>query len=178
MGRCGESKDQLEGTVVNGSKQNLFYHQSNVCHASITRKSPSVARNHPIMTGCKNCLTQGRYTWRHSKVMSIPPLKATAFTREGQKTPEHWSTMPETGHLCMAQDRKMLADIGHKLIFPPEIASTNLGPSLVLWSPSLKAVVPWKILVEEVYECRSYSEVMCAPSFTVLHVQSKLASSS
>lgn len=44
----------------------------------------------------------------------------------------------------------MLADISQRLTFPPEIASTNLRPDMVLWSPSLKVVniieltVPWE----------------------------------
>ena len=58
----------------------------------------------------------------------------------------------------MAQDWKMLVDIGQQLIFPPEIAATTLRPDLVLWSPSLKAVYiteltfPWENSTEEAYE--------------------------
>ncbi|GLD48568.1 uncharacterized protein AKAME5_000252500 [Lates japonicus] len=48
------------------------------------------------------------------------------------------------------RDCKMQADLGQQLIFPHEIASTNLKLDLVLWSPSLKSVyiieltVPWE----------------------------------
>src|SRR4029434_8468580 len=130
------------------------------------------------MTGCKTSLSQGRYTWRHIQVLkslaaaleikrsatnSLPPktsnpVKITTFIREGHKGPKHPLTKPETGNLAMARDCKMLVDIGQQLIFPPEIASTNLRPDMVIWSPSWKAVyiieltVPWESSVEEAYE--------------------------
>ena len=49
-------------------------------------------------------------------------------------------------------------DLGQKLRFPAEIATSNLRPDLVLWSASLKQVyiveltVPWESAVEEAYE--------------------------
>lgn len=51
--------------------------------------------------------------------------------------------------------------------FPPEIATTNLRPNLMLWSSSLRRVyiieltVPWEDAVEEVYERKSlkYAEL-------------------
>ena len=49
-------------------------------------------------------------------------------------------------------------DLGQKLRFPAEIATTNLRPDLVLWSASLKQVyiveltVPWESAMEEAYE--------------------------
>lgn len=38
----------------------------------------------------------------------------------------------------MVHDWKMLADIDQQLIFPPEIAPTNLRPDLVFWPPHLQ----------------------------------------
>ncbi|MGH0123308.1 UNVERIFIED_CONTAM: hypothetical protein FKN15_067757 [Acipenser sinensis] len=52
----------------------------------------------------------------------------------------------------------MLADVGQRLIFPPEIATTNLRPDIVLWSGSARLVhlveltVPWEDAVDEAYE--------------------------
>ncbi|MGH0138791.1 UNVERIFIED_CONTAM: hypothetical protein FKN15_001753 [Acipenser sinensis] len=52
----------------------------------------------------------------------------------------------------------MLADVGQRLIFPPEIATTNLRPDFVLWSGSAHLVhlveltVPWEDAVDEAYE--------------------------
>ena len=65
----------------------------------------------------------------------------------------------------MVRDWKMLVDIGQQLIFPPEIASTNLRPNMVLWSPSRRSVyvieltVPWENSVEEAYEKLRYTEL-------------------
>ena len=52
----------------------------------------------------------------------------------------------------------MLVDLDKKLVFPPEIITTNLRPDLVLWSTSQKSVfiveltVPWEAAVGEAYE--------------------------
>ena len=148
---------------------------------------PTPATLRHSMSGCKTSLTQGRYTWRHNQVLkslasalenmrsvanSLPPRtanpqKTTMFVREGRKAPKHLSTKPEAGHLYVARDWKMLADIGKQLVFPPEIVSTNLRPDLVLWSPSTKTAyiieltVPWENSVEEAYERKKlrYSEL-------------------
>ena len=58
-------------------------------------------------------------------------------------------------------------DLSPRLYFPPEIATTNLRPDLVLWSSSTKKVyiveltVPWEDAVEEAYERKSlkYAEL-------------------
>ncbi|MGH0135533.1 UNVERIFIED_CONTAM: hypothetical protein FKN15_023521 [Acipenser sinensis] len=52
----------------------------------------------------------------------------------------------------------MLADVGQWLIFPPEIATTNLQPDIVLWSGStclvhlVELTVPWEDDIDEAYE--------------------------
>ncbi|MGH0158052.1 UNVERIFIED_CONTAM: hypothetical protein FKN15_067377 [Acipenser sinensis] len=52
----------------------------------------------------------------------------------------------------------MLADVGQRLIFPPDIDTSNLRPDIVLWSGSACLVhleeltVQWEDAVEEVYE--------------------------
>ncbi|MGH0171412.1 UNVERIFIED_CONTAM: hypothetical protein FKN15_063258 [Acipenser sinensis] len=54
----------------------------------------------------------------------------------------------------------MLADVGQRLIFPPEIATTNLRPDIVLRSGSARLVhlieltVPWEDAVDEAYESK------------------------
>ncbi len=136
---------------------------------------PSPATLKHILVGCKTSLTQGRYTWRHNQVLkclaavldnqrtsvnALPPPSSrwqpTPFVREGQASLA--TIRADTGQLDRARDWKLLADLGKKLCFPTEIASTNLRPDLVLWSPSLKLVyiieltVPWEGAVEEAYE--------------------------
>ena len=91
---------------------------------------------------------------------ALPPrssrFQPTAFVREGEG--RLTTARTDLGQLDRARDWKLLADLGKKLCFPAEIASTNLRPDLVLWSPSLKLVfiieltVPWESAVEEAYE--------------------------
>ncbi|KAA0723089.1 hypothetical protein E1301_Tti005208 [Triplophysa tibetana] len=65
---------------------------------------------------------------------TTPRRQQHQFVREGQKITSHLSIRLEAGHLSMARDWKILADIGQKLIFPPEIGSTNLRPDMVLFT--------------------------------------------
>lgn len=52
----------------------------------------------------------------------------------------------------------MQVDLGQRLIFPPEITTTNLRPNMILWSTSQKSLyileltVPWEAAVDEAYE--------------------------
>jgi len=41
------------------------------------------------------------------------------------------------------------ADLGQRLIFPPEIATTNLRPDIVLWSGSALIVQLLELTVED-----------------------------
>jgi len=59
----------------------------------------------------------------------------------------------------LTQDNlKLLADLDQQLIFPPETATTNPWPDIVLWSGSARIVqpieltVPWEDAVDEAYE--------------------------
>ncbi|KAJ8389643.1 hypothetical protein AAFF_G00118800 [Aldrovandia affinis] len=61
----------------------------------------------------------------------------------------------------------MQVDLEQRLIFPPEIITTNLRPDLVLWSTSQKLLfiveltVPWEAAVGEAYERKrlKYSDI-------------------
>lgn len=131
-----------------------------------------------ILVGCKASLTQGRYTWRHNQVLkslaaeleskrvianAMPPNPKPAaprevvFVREGARR----GTKPtpfKTEALSAARDWEMRVDLSQRLIFPPEIAVTNLRPDLVLWSRSCQRVfiveltVPWEDAIGEAYE--------------------------
>ena len=138
-------------------------------------QTPATLRH--ILTGCKSSLSQGRYTWRHNQVLrqlaitleerrsttnALPPpmprhSNTTTFVRSGQ-LPTKPSARVETTILDSARDWRMLVDLDKKLVFPPEIITTNLRPDLVLWSTSQKSVfiveltVPWEAAVGEAYE--------------------------
>ncbi len=131
-----------------------------------------------ILVGCKISLTQGRYTWRHNRVLkclavtleskrvtvNAMPLEAqttfhqlTSFVREGEKRSTNRSS-PDLCPLNAAQDWEMWVDLSQRLTFPPEIAATNLHPDLVLWSKSCRHVfieeltVPWEEAIDEAFE--------------------------
>ncbi|KAJ8347374.1 hypothetical protein SKAU_G00287750 [Synaphobranchus kaupii] len=131
-----------------------------------------------ILVGCKNSLTQGRYTWHHNQVLrclaaaleykrvatNAIPLNAqttfpqlTSFIREGEK---QWinPSPPVSCSLNAARDWEMRIDLSQRLTFPSEITVTNLCPDLVLWSNSCRRVfiveltVPWEDAIDEAYE--------------------------
>jgi len=57
----------------------------------------------------------------------------TIFLRPGeQPLRKGVNTNSSPGQLEAARDWKMLADLDQRLIFPPEIATTNLQPDIVL----------------------------------------------
>ncbi len=67
-------------------------------------------------------------------------MQVTSFVREGEGQAYLSTIGPDAGQLGGARDWKLLADLGQKLCFPAEIASTNLRPDLVMWSASFRLV--------------------------------------
>ncbi|KAL1259032.1 hypothetical protein QQF64_009609 [Cirrhinus molitorella] len=131
-----------------------------------------------ILTGCKVSLTQGRYTWHHNQVLkslaatlehrqtaanaktpsASNPLSAVTFVCEGARKNQSGFVTSEYSQLRTACDWKMLVDVGQRLAFPQEIATTTVRPDVVFWPLSLRKVfiveltVPWEDSVEEAYE--------------------------
>jgi len=131
-----------------------------------------------ILTGCKVALSLGWFNWRHDQILQclalamegkrsmtnkLPPTKhytqKTIFLHPGEQPPRKFvNTNSLPGQLQAARDWKMLADLDQRLIFPPEISTTNLRPDIVLWSGSARIVqlieltVPWEDAVDEAYE--------------------------
>ncbi|XP_056107596.1 uncharacterized protein LOC130085708 [Rhinichthys klamathensis goyatoka] len=125
--------------------------------------SPATLRH--ILTGCKVALSQGRFKGKRNMTNKLPPVLAkhytqkTIFLRPDEQPPRKGvKTNSRPGQLDAARDWKMLADLDQRLIFPPEIATTNLRPDIVLWSGSARIVqlieltVPWEDAVDEAYE--------------------------
>ena len=120
-----------------------------------------------ILSGCSIALGQGRYTWRHNKVLrqiadqvkfhcdkrvnnpkrSIARKKNNInFTPAGESTKtSKINKCDDFGVLTEAKDWKVLSDLEHQLKFPAEIANTLLRPDLILYSKSLKRVVWWEL---------------------------------
>ena len=120
-----------------------------------------------ILSGCPVALGQGRYRWRHDKVLqqisdqvkfhcdkrvnnpkrSIGRIKKDIkFIPAGEriKTSKR-NNYNDFGVLTEAKDWKVLSDLEHQLKFPAEITDTRLRPDLVLYSTSLKRVVWWEL---------------------------------
>ncbi|XP_033758242.1 uncharacterized protein LOC117340592 [Pecten maximus] len=117
-------------------------------------------------------LWNGRYTWRHDKVLSVladtlersrkkprkkkRSLRFVNFVKAGEQTTR--STVEGSGLLGTAGEWQMRADLKGRMQFPQEIAVTNQRPDIVLWSTSIKQAVlveltmPWEERIEEAHE--------------------------
>jgi len=127
-----------------------------------------------ILSGCKKALTQGRYRWRHDRVLMtlantleqerkkkrLPLRKTTSiqFVREGGKPPTTVTT--RTNLLQKAQSWEMKVDLGGRLQFP-QFVQTTLRPDVILWSDEGKKIilieltVPWEEGCEQAFERKS-----------------------
>lgn len=137
--------------------------------------------NH-ILASCSVSLTQGRYGWRHDKVlaeiaaildqecrkkrtMAKRGIKFINFVGSGKTTCSGDKTV---GIFCSANDWRMEADLHKRLKFPEIIACTNKRPDVVIWSVSAKTVilieltVPWEERMEVANELKStkYAELV------------------
>jgi hypothetical protein len=116
-----------------------------------------------ILSSCSIALKQGRYRWRHDKVLRMladtldkerrkkrPKAKEgpkfVPFVRAGEKAA---TIKTATGILPQADDWEMRADLDKKLVFP-SVVQTLLRPDIVLWSSRTKKLVmveltvPWE----------------------------------
>ncbi|RXN11796.1 unconventional myosin-If-like protein [Labeo rohita] len=127
-----------------------------------------------ILSGCKIALTQGRYRWRHDKVLAVladilekergkrrpakvrPLLSTIAFVKEGQRPIVH--SQARQNLLQSAQEWEMEVDLGRRLRFPEAVLSTTLRPDIIMWSLEGKRIilveltVPWEEGCEEAAE--------------------------
>ena len=123
-----------------------------------------------ILSGCRVALAQGRYRWRHDKVLKqiseqviyhctkrvnkqsvggAEAPKVINFVPSGKRPPATDSNRVNKkdtfGILNGANDWIVLTDIGKQLKFPPEIAITRQRPDLVLFSRAIKRVLWWEL---------------------------------
>jgi hypothetical protein len=123
-----------------------------------------------VLGGCRFSLTSKRYTWRHDSVLltiysAVEPhikehntkkvlpttiLPSISFVPSGTSSAPTKKKKPIHRHLLSeANDWQILVDLEHKLVFPPEIFSTNQRPDIVIWSINAKKV----LLVELTVPC-------------------------
>ncbi|KAI8494176.1 Transcriptional adapter 1 [Branchiostoma belcheri] len=96
----------------------------------------------------KNTLNET--VWRHDQV-----LRVLACTLEEERTKKRGKNRKGPKFIG---DWNLRVDLDRRLVFPEEIASTNLKPDVVLWSTQTKQIVlveltvPWEERIEEAYE--------------------------
>ncbi|XP_078589523.1 uncharacterized protein LOC144869891 [Branchiostoma floridae x Branchiostoma japonicum] len=139
-----------------------------------------------LLTGCAIALGQGRYRWRHDRVLRVLAaaleekraqmsgrkqrgLRFVDFVKEGGKGQRRGKRAPDEGLgiLPSAGDWVLQVDLDRKLVFPEEIAVTNQRPDAVIWSAKTRQVVmieltvPWEDRMEEAFERKAerYSDL-------------------
>ena len=124
-----------------------------------------------ILSGCPRALSEGRYRWRHDKVLAeIAGIFKTAisnnkydpngrtinFVKAGEKPPTQQKT--RRCMLSSAPDWQLEVDLVNRLTFPAHISKTSLRPDIVLYSNRTKQVilfelsVPWEENMEVAHE--------------------------
>ena len=122
--------------------------------------------NH-ILSGCKVALSQGRYKWRHDKVLrelaaavqeqivrnrdkEEETNRKINFIKAGEKTKEK-KTMQSTSILSSAKDWKMTVDLDERLKIPESVAVTDLRPDMIIVSRETKqmAIIELTVPSEE-----------------------------
>ena len=110
-----------------------------------------------ILSGCKVALCQGRYKWRHDKVLKelacLMQTKITEniskpenrtnrikFVKEGEKGQRDSREEEHHTYLATARDWKLTADLEASLKIPREICDTNLRPDLIIVSRKTKQI--------------------------------------
>ena len=129
--------------------------------------------NH-ILNGCPVALAQGRYKWRHDKVLRIlgeyvdekrkeinkMPWKSRTwikFKRAGEKSKSK-STVNPMSFLGTARDWKIQVDVpGSSVIVPSHIAATTQRPDIILTSEAIKQliIIELTVPVEDRFEISS-----------------------
>lgn len=110
-----------------------------------------------VLCACKPALAEGRYTWRHNRVLEVvaeilrenvmidDDENKIRFVREGEVCQKGEKTGLKKG-----EEWEVMVDLKERLVFPQEIVITNLRPDMVLINRKLKKVVmveltvPWE----------------------------------
>ena len=122
--------------------------------------------NH-ILAGCKIALNQGRYKWRHDKVLKElaaaiqrkitenegredEEKRKIIFIRPGEKG-QRKENLHQDSILSTAKDWKLSVDIEGRLKIPAEVAVTDLRPDITITSMKTKqmAIIELTVPTEE-----------------------------
>ena len=106
-----------------------------------------------LLSGCRVALSQGRYKWRHDKVLreisssiekkllenssaAEPTKRIINFVKEGEKN--HPNKNEVDCYFSSAKDWKMSVDLENSLQVPKEVTLTNLRPDITIISRKTK----------------------------------------
>ena len=110
--------------------------------------------NH-ILNGCRVALQQGRYRWRHDKVLKVISYwieekrklaskvkkkrkRQIEFVKAGGK--EKKTRNYSDSYLDSAKDWRLLVDLGRQLKIPAYIATTSLRPDMIIFSEHTRQI--------------------------------------
>ena len=110
--------------------------------------------NH-ILTGCSKALAEGRYKWRHDKVLrevakwtDLQRMKANSqnpitsgfinFRKAGEKHKRVKTAKNPFSILGRAADWELQVDLKKRLVFPQDVVVTALRPDMILMSKKPK----------------------------------------
>lgn len=157
--------------------------EENVCQ--LCKNIPCTARH--ILTGCKVALEEGRYTYRHDKVLQIVReavslsiarsqkyrqvnnIDEVVFVRQGEVPKKVQKTSLPSSCLLAAKDWKILMDVNNShYLFPPDLYLTALCPDILAYSALSRQVliveltVPWEenIPNQHVGKTLKYEEIV------------------
>ena len=117
------------------------------------------------MSSCKVALSQGRYTWRHSRVLqelsvaismakgqsTQPQADAVIFTIEGGAKSWHGTAVKSTNQMkCLldgCDDWEVSADLPEWDSHPSIIKETRLRPDIVIHSSSTQQIIMVELTV-------------------------------
>lgn len=133
--------------------------------------------NH-ILCACPKSLGDGRYQWRHDRVLQevakwvdwqrleanqgkVTTSKEIQFVAEGQPSTTKTRRHLTHGILTGATDWELHVDLKKKLMFPADVAVTRLRPDMLLISRSTNCIyiveltVPWEDRLETSHQLKS-----------------------
>jgi hypothetical protein len=139
--------------------------------STLCSKCQAVESLEHVLCACKVALSEGRFTWRHNKVLDtirqivrsgrikMGKQELIKFVREGampKRGEEVLEEVDDTGELW-----EVRVDLEKRLVFPQDIVVTTLRPDMVLMHRLLKRVVimeltvPWEDRMDEAHERKS-----------------------
>ena len=137
-----------------------------------------------VLSSCKVALGQGRYTWRHNRVLEsilvtleehvgrakkTPPRSTIAFIKEGEKAPKAAETKNKRNFFDGSLDWRIACDLKGEGKYPSLVMKSGMRPDLVITSQEsrrmliVELTVPFesRICHQHEYKIAKYED-LCA----------------